>query len=231
MTWIKKHKNEILVGVITSLIVQFGSPLLVSLFTSSYNLISLADLFNVYRQAALFTSDRVVVFILLTIFALIMGAIVSSIIILGKKKNEIVEQTESLIELSDIVEELENAKDDSSLEDDPELKNDERHEEEKIALSKENLKNKTKKLKKTYTLLLVYAILIIAFETFYLATSIVVPSMMNDSFNRSIEIITPYTSQDKIAHLKSDWRRMKNIDDYNNIDLTITQIRDQNSLQ
>ena len=57
------------------------------------------------------------------------------------------------------------------------------------------------------------------------------PQSLRLTFETNVEIISPYTDEDTIKKLKSDWAQMKTKEDYLAIDKAISEIIDSNNLR
>lgn len=86
---------------------------------------------------------------------------------------------------------------------------------------------KTSKRLKLMSILLVAMTIIWAF---FIVIVSLIPNNIWNRFNRDITMITPYTNQETIDLLKSNWVRMKGQDDYNLIYDVIRSIKTENDL-
>ena len=66
---------------------------------------------------------------------------------------------------------------------------------------------------------------------YFIFQAIIIPLMLNDTFEKHIVIVAPYTDDNTIKKLKSDWMLMKTKADYEAIDATITTILEENKLK
>lgn len=74
-------------------------------------------------------------------------------------------------------------------------------------------------------------VLLSLFTCFWLFQVIIFPLFLNDTFDRYIVIVAPYTDDDTIKKLKSDWMLMETKEDYEAIDASITEILEEHNLK
>lgn len=85
---------------------------------------------------------------------------------------------------------------------------------------------KSKKKSVNVVVLTIFAIVYLLFVVF----SIIIPLNLVNAFNRDIQMIKPYTDSHTIMMLESEWTRMGNKDDFNNIYSQIITIKQENNL-
>lgn len=69
------------------------------------------------------------------------------------------------------------------------------------------------------------------FLCYVLFISVILPDALKTSFTQHINIIAPYTTEQTIVQLKSDWARMDSKEDYEKISNVIGLIMDENNLR
>lgn len=87
------------------------------------------------------------------------------------------------------------------------------------------------KLEKKIALLKIWCAIILIMWVCMVFGVYILPSSMYNRVIISIERITPYVQEERIDQMKSDWRLMKNWDDYKNLTNEISQIEEENNLK
>ena len=232
MKWLRKNKDAIVVSAIFLLAAQV-SPFVVELFNDfagSIDRFSIVD--SLIKSAAHFSTYSIFTFFIVSFVGLLVGFGVWMIVFICTKWKE---QRRKSIEVSNYVKSLDETgfynedKDINELyKDTLKIKKEIEDNEREIKLLSERLDKITKPwIPIVLSVLLALSILL---ETFLITTSILLPAIFNDAFNNSIEIITPYTSEETINSLKSKWRLMNNTDDYGEIYSKIDEILNNNDI-
>ncbi len=215
--WFKNHKNEILTGIITTIIcsiifsiwqyIRQGLPIAGNaIFRTLVNLI--------YMRAAFQNSGSSSLLLLILLLGLLLGMILFFAIRLwrlkvsGKKLESIQTQIEEL------------AKDEMFSK---------RNVDEKAALI-HNLLNPTKKRVKWRRILRIIGIVFMVLYLLIMCIMMVFPVMLWNSFEVSTIQIKPYISETEMDILKSKWTLMRCKEDFDEINSYILRKRQDNGL-
>lgn len=87
-------------------------------------------------------------------------------------------------------------------------------------------KEPEEKQKKVSKFPVIFAILYVLFSVI----TIVIPTNLSKAFERDIKMIKPYSDEETVMLLESDWTRMKSKADYDKIYETINHIKEENNL-
>ena len=231
MNWLKKNKDAIVLGFVFLILAQI-SPAIINFFTNGN--FAIKDIFfaNIYKNAARFSDNTIITYIIISFIGVLLGFLIMyviKIIFFRSSVKKSTKQIEDSVNVLDSVDEdfynrVLSKKEDSNSQSYVDYKAD-------LADVKKQIKD-TRELTKTwkFVILIVFLTASILFECWLLVNVMILPSRINDSFNQSIEIIAPYTDNNTISTLKSKWRLMSSEDDYNEIDMIITDIRNKNDL-
>jgi len=215
--WIKAHKNEIIVGIvvsiITAIILKLGDIILL-LVPKAGNSVWGALRDGIFYQAGRFSIITPITALISALAA--MGF--TALLVFALSAFRSIRQYQLIEKANEIIEKHEK---DPTLE----LTDDELQSIEQYAKSSKN-KPTVKKLKKDLVYMLLIGLLLIGWVWYML----VLPAALNQNFERCITQISPYVEETDILMLRSQWVSMVGKADYDEIAKTVDGIREQYNL-
>ena len=203
---IKKHRSEIIVGLVTCAmwsavlwIIKSAPKTGRTIFGTIQNLI--------YSCAAFTTATSIIIFIAYLVIGFFIAFAISPIMIehihnkTQKKYDEINEKLDQIEKEANIEKKMEQLKE---IEE----------------------KDMPQGGKLSSRILAAFGILYCLF----IILTAMIPAQISKTFDRDIKMIKPYTDNQTIWMLESDWTRMKSKTDYDKIYETINQIKEENNL-
>ena len=215
--WIQSHKSQIIVGIVvsivTAIIIKFGELILL-LAPKAGN-----SVWGALRDSIFYNAGRFSVTTPIIILVSGLATVgVASTISLSLSTLRTVKHRKFKDEVNQMI---------SKKEADP-----------SFSLSNDDIKmieQYTEKLKKesstkTIKKSMVVSILLWLFLVTYIWCTIVLPSGLNHEFERCVTLIAPYVEERDILMLRSQWVSMEGKKDYDEINKTIWEIREQHNL-
>ena len=215
--WIKLHKNEIVVAIVSSFIVSFifkAGDFLSALAPKAGKSVIQSLVNVIYKTAARQNEASLVV----SIFPIILGLICGVAFFMGLRGFRLVKETEEIKDINAQLNQLDPEKDEEKLKE----------------LVKRFNKNVRKPNSTSGNQLRVISIILIVLAVFiflYSFTYIVYPYDLWQKHEISVTQIAPYTSDDEIKKIEADWVSMESKKDYDQIFEKISQIKEENHIE
>lgn len=216
--WIKKHKNEIITGVIVTIIVSIlhwigdyirqGLPI-------AGNAIFSALVNSLYSSAATHNAGSSSIILLLLVIGSLLGTLLLGLTKLWKMQ---VEQNK-LEKLKKQIEQLEKT---------TEGEDEEAKEKKRKAI--ESLLHVTEPKKKKRKILPIVTIVLVLIYLLWACIALIYPAALWQNFDVITIQIKPYISDTEMDMLKSKWTLMRSKEDFDEINKYIYKIREENGL-
>ena len=222
--WMKKHKSELIVGVIASLLGAFIVKAVSLIANAAPNVghSVFSALGNLIFYQAAHQNSHSLISILFTMFH---GFMISSAIIAISGSFKVANTEKRLGKAQKLLDEIESGKLSKEDEAAKKAKAKEIIEAEKKRISKTTKINP----RKTKTVAIIMAV-ILAFFGMWITIYEYVPATLWSSFELSVTKIAPYVEEADIKMLRSKWVSMDSVDDYQEIIKYINEVKDANGL-
>ena len=215
--WYKKHKSEILVGIVVFLITTLLTSiarLLISTAPVAGKSLFIRFLNLIYHQAGRQSPYGLVSLLFSMLYGVFVSYLVVSIVRgIREAQNEL--NIEKVNQLSDSLEKKDK--------DTPGYENEIAR--AKKLLARTEARNPKAIKPRTYKTLLISFSIFISIYVFYIFTYEIVPATMCQSFELSVTRIEPYVEENEIKKLRSKWVSMETREDYLEIDRFIKEVK------
>ncbi len=219
-SFIQKHRNEILVGIITSALWYVVERIVKSAPKAGRTILGTIQN-SIYSSASLMSPT----YILGIVLEFIICILILIALLVSRRNRHLKETIEALNTEAKIIEEMKASNDKKVSESDAK----EQSEDEKQKLIEGTDKESDSSLQKKKTIDW-FPIIWSLFTCVLFTISVFIPLSISQNFSRDITMIKPYADNHTVLVLESEWIRMRSKDDYNRIYDVINQIKTANNL-
>lgn len=233
-SFIQKHRNEILVGIITSALWYVVERIVKSAPKAGRTILGTIQN-SIYSSASLMSPT----YILGIVLEFIICILILIALLVSRRNRHLKETIEALNTEAKIIEEMKaGIEKEEKLIEEMKASNDkkvsesdakEQSEDEKQKLIEGTDKESDSSLQKKKTIDW-FPIIWSLFTCVLFTISVFIPLSISQNFSRDITMIKPYADNHTVLVLESEWIRMRSKDDYNRIYDVINQIKTANNL-
>ena len=223
--WIKKHKNEIITGIIVTIIVSIIHWVFNSIkqgLPIAGNAIFSALINELYSRAAIHNGSSASLILLLILF----GWSFATILFFSIKLLKLRFERNKIEKLKKQIEQISESTVEPVVRD---AAGDEKKERE-VEKTIEALLKDPKKKERKHKVISIIGIVVVSIYLLWASISIIYPIVLWNAFDISTIQIKPYISDIEMDNLKSRWTLMKSREDFDEINSYILQIREENGL-